>query len=291
MTALEIKTRDIIPELNPAEKVIAVYITENIENVMSMPIGDLAELSKISKASWVRFSKRMGYTGFREFRRALLTDFGEKVVESRNENGNNLYGIKLTGVTAERCADIVNKSLTSISDTFALLDVDSLEAISEKIIQANTVAVCGMGASGLVGDDFCHKLLRIGIKTISYKDFHVSLTMACSLNKGDVVVFFSHSGRTDEILELMEIGKSRGATTVAITKFGDSPLGVGCDYCLYTSTQEPEKRSGAMSSRMAQLLVVDFLFATIISKGNYTEMKRYLEQSYETNKRHRKNNF
>lgn len=55
------------------------------------------------------------------------------------------------------------------------------------------------------------------------------------------------------------MAQKHGATTVAMTGLPDSPVGRLADHVLVTSARETQVRAGAMSSRMAQLAVVDFL--------------------------------
>ena len=53
------------------------------------------------------------------------------------------------------------------------------------------------------------------------------------------------------------------ATTIAVTNFPWSPITEVADYVLLTAARETAFRSGAMTSRIAQLTVVDCLFITL----------------------------
>ncbi len=287
MTSLEVKIRDTMPELNPAEQKVASFILENINKVVSLPIEELAERSNVSKASWVRFSKRFDFSGFREFKRELLNDLGSSIAESRTEHETDFSDIKQYD-NEKKYSEIVDNSIRAIQDTYTLLDVATIESVANCISQAKTVRIFGFGASGVVAEDLCYKLLRIGISAMLFKDYHIDITLATNTTKRDVGIFVSHSGRTTELLELLDICKEHRAATIAITKYGNNPLSENSDYVIYTSAMELEKRSGAMSSRIAQLLVVDFLFAAIAGI-NYEKIENKLEESYRNSKKHRRN--
>ncbi|MGO4276760.1 MurR/RpiR family transcriptional regulator, partial [Paenibacillus sp. TAF58] len=62
-----IKIRDMKDSLTPVEKLVADYILENLEEIPHLSIKSLAQLTKTSDASVLRFCKTMGYKGYRNF--------------------------------------------------------------------------------------------------------------------------------------------------------------------------------------------------------------------------------
>lgn len=88
----------------------------------------------------------------------------------------------------------------------------------------------------------------------------MALTSAALLRPGDVAVGISHTGATIDTLDVLSEARSHGATTVALTNFPRSPITELADHVLTTAARETTFRSGAMSSRIAQLTLVDCLF-------------------------------
>ena len=82
------------------------------------------------------------------------------------------------------------------------------------------------------------------------------------------------------------LAAARGGTTIALTRFDNSPLAQAADLCLYTSSPEISHRSGAMSSRIAQMCMVDVLF-TAVARRNYRKVETALENSYKSCMTHR----
>ncbi len=82
------------------------------------------------------------------------------------------------------------------------------------------VLVMGAGGSGLVGKAFAMRLLHLG-----YNSYVLGDTIVPSVQKGDVVVAISGSGKTKLIVTAAEAAKQVGATVVAITTYPESPLG------------------------------------------------------------------
>ena len=141
-------------------------------------------------------------------------------------------------------------------------------------------------ASGLVASDLCDKLLRIGKNAIFNFNSHVQLSYSATLTKDDTAVFISNTGKTQEILQALEAVQASGCHTIGITHYSKSPLSAGCKLLLYTSSKEVYVRSGAMSSRLAQLMVVDALF-TVLASQDYAAIQGTLESSYQICMSHR----
>jgi len=127
---------------------------------------------------------------------------------------------------------------------------------------------------------------RIGKNAIFNFNSHVQLSYSATLTKDDTAVFISNTGKTQEILQALEAVQASGCHTIGITHYSKSPLSAGCKLLLYTSSKEVYVRSGAMSSRLAQLMVVDALF-TVLASQDYAAIQGTLESSYQICMSHR----
>jgi len=112
-----------------------------------------------------------------------------------------------------------------ISDASKIIDPGQVEKFLDVLVDAyasskRKVLVMGAGRSGLVGRAFAMRLLHMG-----FNSYVLGETIVPSVNKGDVVIAISGSGRTKIIVTAAETAKQVGATVVAITTYPDSPLG------------------------------------------------------------------
>lgn len=290
MTNIEIRLKDMYINLNNSEKKIADYLFENTESIFHMPISQLANESGVSQVAWVRFCKTMGYSGLKGLKRQLFVEINESATENIKVNKLEFTDIKNFSSLNQITDYITQSSIQSIENTAKLLNFQQLSEIVDKIILSSSVQIFGVGASGLVGSDLYYKLIRIGKKTVFDRDVHIQLTYAANLCKDDIGMFISNSGLTKEIIDTFNVAKESGATLISITRFSKNPLALGCDHSLYTSTPEVDKRSGAMSSRIAQLTLIDILFTAIANK-NYNNVEKMLEQSYNACHSHKINNL
>jgi RpiR family transcriptional regulator, carbohydrate utilization regulator len=84
------------------------------------------------------------------------------------------------------------------------------------------------------------------------------------LTEKDVAVLISHSGTTKDTLDVMEVAKENGATTIGITNFAKSPLSQNVDIAFFTVSEETDYRTEAFASRIAQLRVIDTLYVNVM---------------------------
>ena len=79
-----------------------------------------------------------------------------------------------------------------------------------------------------------------------------------------MAIAFSHGGETTETLRALEVARDAGALAVAVTSAADSPVALAADVVLLTHAHESPFRMAAMSSRIAQLALVDVLFVRVV---------------------------
>jgi DNA-binding MurR/RpiR family transcriptional regulator len=110
------------------------------------------------------------------------------------------------------------------------------------------------------------RMHRIGIASWTWSDVHNGLMSAALLGPGDVAIALSHSGRSTETVDMLAQARAGGATTVAITNFSTSPIADVAEHLLCTSVRETSYRSGEMSARHSQFLVLDLLYLAVAQR-------------------------
>jgi RpiR family carbohydrate utilization transcriptional regulator len=249
-TALRI--RSIYDDLGEAEKRIANLLLENPKEIIHYSITELAEKSNVSEATVVRFSRKLGFTGYQE----LKIVFAQETVSP-------LQSIHEEIKEDDQVPDVLNKVFQSIIESLGhtkqVLDFKQLEKAAEAILQARKVLIFGLGNSAPIAMDAQHKFLRTGIECSAYSDNHLQAIVASHLLPEDVVIGISHSGSSKDIVEALQLAKECGATTICITNYGKSPILKCSDIYLFTASQETYYRISALASRIAQLGIIDTL--------------------------------
>jgi DNA-binding MurR/RpiR family transcriptional regulator len=270
-----LKIRDMKDSLTPVERMVADYILANTEEIPHLSIKSLAQLSRTSDASVLRFCKTMGYNGYRSFIVSISASLGSREEEQKDEYTDIQPGDDLSTIIT----NISRNNCKSIEDTLSVINRNEVARAVDVLCRSNRIVFFGVGASGLVCQDAEQKFSRINKICHAYSDGHSQLTAATLLGKGDVAIFISNSGDTIEILDALDIVKKNGARIIAITKYNKSGLAEGSDIVLSISTPEISIRSGAMGSRIAMLTIIDILFAGVAS-AEYQNVKKYLTKTH-----------
>jgi len=97
---------------------------------------------------------------------------------------------------------------------------EEIEKFLKEILAAKRIYVMGAGRSGLVAKAFAMRLMHLGLQA-----YVVGETITPALNRGDVIVVFSGSGRTKTVADIAETGKEIGAHICLITSNADSRIG------------------------------------------------------------------
>ncbi|MDA7761429.1 MurR/RpiR family transcriptional regulator [Aquiluna sp.] len=251
------------PAMRPAQKKVADFVLKNPEKAASSTISELSKAVGISTASVVRFCEDIEFSSFTAFRLAV------SVASEQRRVAREIFAIDRDEIDPndsmhEVVAKTVFHEVDAIQQTGSNLDLKTLEKVVGLITKAKRIELFGLGSSSLATQDLRQKLHRIGLFAFDSPDNHQAITSSALMNPGDVGIVFSHSGVTPETLEVLQIMKRSGAKTVAVTNFPESVISRNADFRLTTVAKETRYRSGAMSSRIAQLALVDFLFVRIM---------------------------
>lgn len=270
--------RAALPSLRPAERRVAAAVLDDPTGVAGRSIGALAAQCSTSGATVLRFCHAIGYRHYPDLRLDLAREAGRE--EADNGSGAQPTGdISPTATIAEIVATIAYSDARAIEDTAATIDVAALARAIDAVARAERVDIYGVGASGFVAQDLHQKLHRIGLLSSVWPDPHAALTSAALLGPRDVAIGISHTGTTLDTIEALRVAADYGATTIAITNFGRSPLTDHARHVLTTAARETTFRSGAMASRIAQLAVIDCLFVGVAQR-TYERTMRALERTY-----------
>lgn len=251
---------------------IARYICANPEECARMTVRELAEKTYSSPSSVVRLCRSVGFEGYKEFRQELLLDV-HNLGETGSHKETELDG---TATLSEIIQSITLRNIQCIQDTRYLLDEEEVAVCVELLRKARNILLFGIGASLCVARDAYLKFLRVDKACTLNDDWHSQLLQGRNATERDVAIIFSYSGQTEEMIRCMEALKENGTPIIAITRAAPSPVAKLADHRLYTASNEFTFRIGALSSRMAQLNMVDILYAAYVNAEYDRCMERFV---------------
>ena len=179
-------------------------------------------------------------------------------------------------VTAEdNMSSAIQKVFGAASDAITLtrdsLDPAVMEKAAEVLVKARRVYIFGVGGSAAVATDVQHKFLRLGLDAQALSDLNLQTITATFAGKEDVVFAISHSGSSKAVVDNTKLAKSNGATIISLSSMGKSPLTELADISLYTAANETRYRIVAISSRIAELTIIDTLYSYMAFRAKNAE--------------------
>lgn len=259
--------------LPPTAGRIADFITANASDVVHMSVTEVAERSGSSEGSVISLCQQLGARGFQQVKIAIARDLVQPVqfIHEDLEPNDDL------GTVVDK---IFRSDLQALHDTQKALDLGQLSRAVAAIRKANRVEVFGIGSAATIAEDANYRLLRIGINSRATVDSHVQAITAALSSPDVAVLTISHSGSTIETLTATRLAKEAGATTIVVTNFGRSPILSHADIVLNTLARETQFRTEAMTSRIAQLAIIDALIAAL-ALADYDRAVATIERTFD----------
>lgn len=261
------RVRASLPALPPAEQRVGKLLLSDSRGFATLPVSELAKRAHVSKPTVVRFCRSVGYDGLADFKRKLAGSVNEGVpfVHRAVDEDD-----KVDEIIVKVIDNAVSALLKYRNDAAGLAFDRAVTALVAAGKAGRRIEFYGVGNSGIVAQDAQHKFFRLGVNAAAISDSHVQVMSATMLQPGDCAVIISNSGRTRDLLDVAEIARKKGATTVFITASG-SPLaamGQSGSQQVLLPVDHPEDfdRYSPMVSRLLHLLVIDILTTGVALK-------------------------
>lgn len=242
-------------QLTSAEKKIADYMLLQRQECQYMSISEMAEVAEVAEATVSRFCRRLGYKGYSAFKLAVAGS------GSAQRPMNPLYGeIQAEDSLGDMCQKIYAADVDAVTQTLALINPGAVTKAAELLLSADRVLCMGLGGSMVLAQEAAHLFSTALPNFYAVEDSHHQAIRAAMLTSRDAVLYFSYSGSTRDMVELMKLARERGAGTVLITRFPKSPGAALADIVLECGAKEGPLQMGSIAARMGQLYLTDVLF-------------------------------
>lgn len=263
------KIKTMLADLNPSEAKVARYVLSVPDEIIHQSIASVASESEVSEPTVMRFCRSIGCKGYQDLKLGLAVSLA----------GDAPYvhaSITQDDSTAQMAEKVCQYSSNSLRLLYESLDMASVERAITALNIASRIEIFGSGASGIVALDAQHKLFRTKVPTVAYRDSHLQMMSASSLDANCVALAISYTGRSYNIVDAAEMARNQGATVIGITD-KDSPLAECCDITINNPNIEDTTLFAPMVSRICQLVIIDIL-ATGIAMEKGTEAWEHLKK-------------
>lgn len=209
-------------QLNENDHYIWEYVSTHKKECANISIDDLAEKCHFSRSTVLRFCKRLGLSGFSEFKVFLRLDLMKSQHYKQLDQLFDSYQQYMEEVKHQDLTDVV-------------------KCLSE----ANNIYAYGTGINqNSVVEEFKRSFLSANRIVFSISSHNEIENYVPVIEDNDVVVLISYSGNTQKVVEFAKKVKTRGAKIIAITASRHNELSKIADFSLFVQGAQLKTRIG-----------------------------------------------
>ncbi|WP_018752423.1 MurR/RpiR family transcriptional regulator [Paenibacillus sanguinis] len=249
------------------ENQIAQFVIHHPEFITQHTITALANEIGVSETSINRFCKKIGFKGFNDFKIAIAQDTFYREMQTRKKERREITPID--GLALDYNELVINTS--------AMISEDTLRYVAEALKQARRIHIFGIFDSFLSAMALKNRLSLIGISAEASSDSRAMKIAASQATPEDVVIAFSRSGATQELIAAVSAAQMNQAKTVAITCYDSSPITEAAEKNIIVPDKMSVNNSAMMSNHITFLFVVDAVMSLLISSD-----KSYLKKKLDS---------
>jgi RpiR family carbohydrate utilization transcriptional regulator len=234
-----------------AERKVIETILVNPEAATRVSIAKLAQAARVSEPTVNRLCKRLGASGFPDFKLqlALALASGARFINSAVDPDDDITTFM------PKLFDASISTLTRVRDN---LDTVQLQQVINFMLAARQIYFFGQGNSGPVALDAEFKFFRFKIPVSAQIDPMMQRMIAAAAQSEDVFLLISHTGRTKALISTAALIRDSGARVISLTA-PNSELARISDLAITLDVPENTDEYLPMTSRLAQLTVLDVI--------------------------------
>lgn len=236
----------------PSERKIESFLLNNLDLVASYTIVEVAEFADVSKSALLRFCKKLGYSGYSEFKfevsRFLLS--GPEIDESPADEGE----------------DFAQPYISCIEKIPMCLSRERLDDFACDLIRAASMKIFGVHESGLAAQYFAYRLAALGVDSEAVCQTSGFETKANFSKPGDLNIFVSVSGITSNIISALDASLTNGATTALLTMNDKAEAGLKAQHYLVLPSFEINKSVSFFDSQGIMFIGIDYIVSRLAQR-------------------------
>jgi len=241
-----------LDQLHDAERRVADVVVDNPEMVVHGTVAQVASAAGTSSATVVRFCRTVGLRGFPELRLSLARDM---MRQAQGASGDELNS---NGPIDRAAYAVFSRQQEALADTMEIQQAAVLEQAAEAIGAAGRVVIASEPDRIAVAREAERRLASIGIVAYTAPD----LAGLTSLNAGgasDVLLIFPGTSSARRYSRMLELARSRGATSVMVTPTVAGSLESEVDIALPVTRALIEFADFTLESTIAEFALVEAL--------------------------------
>lgn len=233
------------------------------DELVNKTLADMASDTDISQTTIYNFVKKLGFSGFQDFKIKLASN---SINPTQPERFVNYTEITPSDTYLDVAKKTINFNQQSLENLINFLDEKTLHRIVRLLEKSDNIYFFGQGGSSVIALDSYHNFLRSNLNCHYVSDYHLQMTICSKLSNKDCVFLFSHTGDSLETINLAKIAQKNHCPVICITGNPTGKILKFSTESVIAFSQEAKYRTESLTSRLLYQTVMDILYTIIIFK-------------------------
>ena len=253
------KIRALYNTFSKTEKKIAQYILNNLKQVSHMSIDSLATEINVGKASILRFSKKIEFKGFQDFKLGLAKEVAlmKNAIYTKHKSDNTLSSL---------ITEVTNENIETLKISLQKVNERSLSEAAEYLLNSNEIVIFAKGISKVMGVALKYKFMKLGLDCSVPEDYHYQCFSVVKVKPKTVFIVIDLTGSVNDFNKLISIAKKKSAIVIAISNFEKSSITDLSDIVLLSEATESPLKDGELTALLSQINILDMLYTIMAMK-------------------------
>ena len=271
------------------EQRIADYILDNKEGFSKITIKQLSQMTYTSHSAVVRLAQKMGFSGFKELKVALIQEIQNRFHISGEIDPRFPFNVTDSySVIAKKMADL---SIESIRRSASNLSQELLDKSANILGKADRIFLFGIGDSQIRAKSFQNKFIKINRYPIIADEYGEGSWHTLNVTEKDCVLIISYDASSKELEKYVAYLQRKRIKIILLTGNVRSRLaGLSTLVIEVLQGEDGHVKVGTFASQLSFEYVLDTLFAIIYSHDYARNFRNMEKKEYIVDKNFN-NNF
>ena len=268
---------DLIEKLNNkkifsnTEQAVADYILKNFRDIAKLSTRQLAKATFTSSAAIVRFSQKLGFEGYTDFKAKFLTEIMAQLDEPPNRFITNKDSIE---EIVEKVAGI---EINALKETHDNIKIAPFVRAANYLSQADYIDFYAMNNNLNLARMAAESFIVFGKYCSVSTSLSTQYLQAYKTPKNHIAFFISRTGENKLLIEIAKVLHEQQIPIFLVTTSAKTTLGNLSKVVFETATTDKMEELGPRVFWTGAKYVIDVLFGILIARTDYSESKRKVE--------------
>ncbi len=230
----------------------------------NLTIGALAQKTYTSNATIIRFCRKLGYKGFREFRTAFIKEIEADKYQSSEVNYNVPFAHKVGVRDMIRQMGSLYKE--SVDLCISQIREEEIREICDVMRLARRIYIYAVGDSLIAAKAFANRMVLLDKYIIFPYDNGDDFADSYNITSDDCVLFMSYGFKSSRFKRTFPVVRRCTKNIITITGNEEHPVTRNSRYKIVVSPKEEKRKISTFYSQFVFEFILNLLYSMIFQE-------------------------